>query len=101
VDVYPAGPRKTVIVEASHIGRCGHAVPTEDVRRILTDFACLPFVPPASTAPPDWRPASDSDDVIGDIGRIYGTTSSDDDAARRLPAPEVVPCELRERIATS
>ncbi|MBK9344017.1 MAG: phenylalanine--tRNA ligase subunit beta [Dehalococcoidia bacterium] len=106
VDMYPGRePRKTVVVEAARIEQVlGIAVPTEDVRRILTDlgFVCH-FVPPGkySVQPPDWRPDIEiADDVIEDIGRIYGYDKLPTTMLRGvLPAPEVAPVrELRERV---
>ncbi len=106
VDAYPGkeAPR-TIVVEAARIEQVlGIAVPTEDVRRILTDlgFVCH-FVPPGkySVQPPDWRPDVEiADDVIEDIGRIHGYDKLPTTMLRgRLPAPEVDPLrDLRERV---
>lgn len=106
VDVYPGKqPRPTIVVEASRIEQVlGIGVPVEDVRRILTDlgFVCH-FVPPGkySVQPPDWRPdVVIADDVIEDIGRIYGYDKLPATMLRgTLPDPEPNPLmDLRERV---
>jgi phenylalanyl-tRNA synthetase beta chain len=106
VDVYPGKePARTIVVEAARIEQVlGIAIPTDDVRRILTDlgFVCH-FVPPGkySVQPPDWRPDVEiADDVIEDIGRIYGYDKLPTTMLRgRLPAPEFDPVrDLRERV---
>ncbi|MEO8538902.1 MAG: phenylalanine--tRNA ligase subunit beta [bacterium] len=106
VDVYPGKqPPRTIVVESARIEQVlGIAIPTDDVRRILTDlgFTCH-FVPPGkySVQPPDWRPDVEiADDVIEDIGRIYGYDKLPTTMLRgRLPAPEVDPLrDLRERV---
>ena len=106
VDVYPGKqPRPSIIVEASRIEQVlGIEVPVEDVRRILTDlgFVCH-FVPPGkySVQPPDWRPdVVIADDVIEDIGRIYGYDKLPATMLRgTLPDPEPSPLmDLRERV---
>lgn len=106
VDVYPGKqPRPSIIVEASRIEQVlGIEVPVEDVRRILTDlgFVCH-FVPPGkySVQPPDWRPdVVIADDVIEDIGRIYGYDKLPATMLRgTLPDPEPNPLmDLRERV---
>lgn len=106
VDVYPGKqPRPTIVVEAARIEQVlGIVIPTEDVRRILTDlgFVCH-FVPPGkySVQPPDWRPDVElADDVIEDIGRIYGYDKLPTTMLRgRLPSPEFDPLrDLRERV---
>lgn len=106
VDVYPGRePARTIIVEAARIEQVlGIPIPTEDVRRILTDlgFVCH-FVPPGkySVQPPDWRPDVEiADDVIEDIGRIYGYDKLPTTMLRgRLPEPEPDPVrDLRERV---
>jgi len=105
VDVYPGKqPRPAIIVEDERIARVlGIQVPVEDVRRILTDlgFVCH-FVPPGrySVQPPDWRPDVEiADDVIEDIGRIYGYDKLPATMLRgKLPEPEPTPLmDLRER----
>jgi phenylalanyl-tRNA synthetase beta chain len=106
VDVYPGKqPVRTIVVEAARIEQVlGISIPTEDVRRILTDlgFVCH-FVPPGkySVQPPDWRPDVEiADDVIEDVGRIYGYDKLPTTMLRgRLPAPEFDPVrDLRERV---
>lgn len=106
VDVYPGRqPRPTIVVESERIARVlGIEVPVEDVRRILTDlgFVCH-FVPPGkySVQPPDWRPDVEiPDDVIEDIGRIYGYDKLPATTLRgTLPEPEPNPLmDLRERL---
>ncbi len=106
VDVYPGKqPRPTIVVESERIARVlGIEVPVEDVRRILTDlgFVCH-FVPPGkySVQPPDWRPDVEiPDDVIEDIGRIYGYDKLPATTLRgTLPEPEPNPLmDLRERL---
>lgn len=106
VDVYPGKePRRTIVVENSRIEQVlGISVPTEDVRRILTDlgFVCH-FVPPGkySVQPPDWRPDVEiADDVIEDIGRIHGYDKLPTTMLRgKLPEPEFNPLrDLRERV---
>jgi phenylalanyl-tRNA synthetase beta chain len=105
VDRYPGKrPRPTIVVEAERIARVlGIDVPVDDVRRILTDlgFVCH-FVPPGrySVQPPDWRPDVEiADDVIEDIGRIYGYDKLPATMLRgMLPEPEPTPLmDLRER----
>ncbi|OAI40287.1 hypothetical protein AYO38_06120 [bacterium SCGC AG-212-C10] len=106
VDVFPGKePPRTIVLPAERIEQVlGIAIPTEDVRRILTDlgFVCH-FVPPAkySVQPPYWRPdVLIPDDVIEDIGRIYGYENLPATMLRgSLPAPEPRPLEeLRERV---
>ncbi len=106
VDVYPGKePVRTIVVEASRIEQVlGIPIPTDEVRRILTDlgFVCH-FVPPGkySVQPPDWRPDVEiADDVIEDVGRIYGYDKLPTTMLRgRLPAPELDPVrDLRERV---
>ncbi|HMO97102.1 MAG TPA: phenylalanine--tRNA ligase subunit beta, partial [Tepidiformaceae bacterium] len=106
IDVYPGKkPRPTIIVESARVERVlGIEVPVEDVRRILTDlgFVCH-FVPPGkySVQPPDWRPDVEiADDVIEDIGRIYGYDKLPATMLRgTLPDPEPNPLmDLRERV---
>ncbi len=105
VDAYPGKqPPRTIVVEASRIEQVlGIPVPTDEVRRILTDlgFVCH-FIPPGkySVQPPDWRPdVAIPDDVIEDIGRIYGYDKLPATMLRgRLPAIEPRPLvDLRER----
>jgi phenylalanyl-tRNA synthetase beta chain len=106
VDVYPGKqPRPTIVVESDRIRRVlGIDVPVEEVRRILTGlgFVCH-FVPPGkySVQPPDWRPDVEiPDDVIEDIGRIYGYDKLPATMLRgSLPEPEENPLmDLRERV---
>ena len=106
VDVYPGQtPQRTVVVTAARIEQVlGIPVPVEEVRRILTDlgFVCH-FVPPGkfSVQPPYWRPDIEiPDDVIEDIGRIYGYDKLPATMLRgQLPAIEPNPViDLRERL---
>lgn len=106
VDIYPGKePRPTIVVEAARIEQVlGIEVPVEDVRRILTDlgFVCH-FVPPGkySVQPPDWRPdVVIADDVIEDIGRIFGYDKLPATMLRgTLPDAEPNPLmDLRERV---
>lgn len=106
VDVYPGEQlRRTILVEADRISRVlGIEVPVDDVRRILTDlgFVCH-FTPPGrySVQPPDWRPDVEiADDVIEDIGRIYGYDKLPATKLRgMLPEPEPNPLmDLREDV---
>ncbi len=106
VDVYPGEQlRRTILVEADRISRVlGIEVPVDDVRRILTDlgFVCH-FTPPGrySVQPPDWRPDVEiADDVIEDIGRIYGYDKLPATMLRgMLPEPEPNPLmDLREDV---
>ncbi|MBA4180688.1 MAG: phenylalanine--tRNA ligase subunit beta [Anaerolinea sp.] len=106
VDIYPGEtPRGTILVTAARIEQVlGIAIPANDVRRILTGLGYgVQDVPPAtfSVQPPGWRPDLEiPDDVIEDLGRIYGydklpTTMLEG----RLPDPEPNPLrDLRERV---
>lgn len=106
VDVYPGQtPQRTVVVTADRIEQVlGIPVPVEEVRRILTDlgYVCH-FVPPGkfSVQPPYWRPDIEiPDDVVEDIGRIYGYDKLPATMLRgQLPAIEPNPViDLRERL---
>jgi phenylalanyl-tRNA synthetase beta chain len=106
VDVYPGKePPRTIVLEAGRIEQVlGIEVPVEDVRRILGDLGFLVHhVPPAkySIQVPFWRPDVEiPDDVIEEIGRIYGYDRLPTTMLRgMLPAPEVNPVMvLRERL---
>ncbi len=78
VDVFPGKqPQRTIILEAARIEQVlGIAIPVDDVRRILggLGFGCHHLPPNRySVQPPYWRPDVEiPDDVIEDLGRIYG-----------------------------
>ena len=106
VDVYPGKqPAKTVVLAAARIEQVlGIAIPEAEVRRIL---AGLGFAVEMGSSgeyrvqPPDWRPDVEiPDDVVEDIGRIYGydklpTTTLEG----KLPdAPPNALRDLRERV---
>ncbi len=106
IDVYPGKqPPKTVIVTADRIAQVlGIDIPVDEVRRILTGLGCLVHhLPPNrySVQPPYWRPDINiPDDVIEDIGRIYGYDKLPATMLRgTLPDPEPQPVQdLRERV---
>jgi phenylalanyl-tRNA synthetase beta chain len=105
VDVYPGRqPDRTITLAASRIEQVlGISVPPADVVRILTalGFACQAANGSFEVQPPDWRPDVEiPDDVIEDIGRIYGYDSLPATMLRgSLPPPEPRPLEdLRERM---
>jgi phenylalanyl-tRNA synthetase beta chain len=106
VDVFPGKqPPRTIVLDGARIEQVlGISVPVEDVRRILTalGFVCH-HLPPGrySVQPPFWRPDVEiPDDVIEDIGRIYGYDKLPATMLRgSLPEPEDRPVEdLRERV---
>jgi phenylalanyl-tRNA synthetase beta chain len=83
----------------------GIEVPRDDIERILRDlgFECAfdDSDGSYSVEPPDWRPDVEiADDVIEDIGRIYGYDKLPMTMLRgKLPEPEANPLrELRERL---
>lgn len=106
VDVYPGkAERRTVVVTASRIEQVlGISVPRAEVERILGDlgFECEFLEPETySVRPPDWRPdVQIADDVVEDIGRIYGYDKLPTTKLRGvLPEPEAAPTrDLRERL---
>ena len=106
IDVYPGEqPPKTIIVPAERIERVlGIEIPVDDVRNILTSLGfVVHHLPPNrySVQPPYWRPdISIPDDVIEDIGRIYGYDKLPATMLRgSLPDPEPQPvADLRERV---
>ncbi len=106
IDVFPGkeAPR-TIIVTADKIARdLGLAISPDEVRRILTDlgFVCHHLPPDRySVQPPYWRPdVAIPEDVIEDIGRIYGYDKLPATMLRgALPEAEARPVEdLRERV---
>ncbi|MGE0602066.1 MAG: phenylalanine--tRNA ligase subunit beta [Dehalococcoidia bacterium] len=106
VDVYPGKTeRRTVMVTASRIEQVlGIPVPPGDVERILGDLGFeVSYAEPETFAvkPPDWRPDVEiADDVVEDIGRIYGYDKLPTTMLRGvLPEPEFNPTrDLRERL---
>ncbi len=106
VDVYPGREEpRNIAVTAGRIEQVlGIAVPEDEVLRILRDLGFEVETPaPRSfeVRPPDWRPDVEiADDVIEDIGRIYGYDKLPMTMLRgMLPAPEVQPIrDLRERV---
>ena len=105
VDQYPGRqPRRAIVVESVRIEQVlGISVPSEDVTRILgaLGFECESSPVGYIVWPPDWRPDVEiADDVIEDIGRIYGYDKLPTTMLRgMLPAPEVDPLrDLRERL---
>jgi len=105
VDVYP-GKQPAPIIELSSARIeqvLGIAVPSEEVQRILEalGFVCEQVAEGYRVTPPDWRPDVErADDVVEDIGRIYGYDKLPTTMLRgRLPAPEFNPLrDLRERV---
>lgn len=105
VDVYPGKQaRPAIAVTDTRIEQVlGIAIPPVEVERILTGlgFACVRGESLYSVKPPDWRPdVSIADDVIEDIGRIYGYENLPATMLRgTLPAvePAALP-DLRERV---
>ncbi len=106
VDEFPGRePRRTIALAASRIEQVlGIAVPADDVRRILEDLGYAidgGSDDSRSVQPPDWRPDIQiADDVIEDIGRIYGYDKLPTTKLRGvLPEPEAQPVrDLRERL---
>jgi len=105
VDVFP-GRRAAppILLESERIARVlGIDVPDAEVRRILAGlgFVCEVESPGRyRVQPPDWRPDVEiPDDVIEDIGRIYGYDKLPVTTLRgTLPEPEPNPLlDLRER----
>lgn len=106
VDVFPGKEtRSPIILTAARIEQVlGIAIPTEDVRRILTGlgFVCDHLPPDRfSVLPPYWRPDAEiADDLVEDLARIYGYDRLPATRLRgSLPEPEPRPVEdLRERM---
>ncbi len=78
VDIYPGEqPPRTIVLAAARIEQVlGIVIPAAEVTRILTGLGFLvetPSVGEFRVQPPDWRPDVEiPDDVVEDIGRIYG-----------------------------
>ncbi|MFN0146218.1 MAG: phenylalanine--tRNA ligase subunit beta [Dehalococcoidia bacterium] len=106
LDIYPGKqPPGTILLDDARIRRVlGITIPVAEVRRILTDLGfTVHHLPPDrySVQPPWWRPdVSIPEDVIEDIGRIFGYDRLPATMLRGgLPAPEPRPVEdLRERL---
>ena len=105
VDVYPGREERPAIVvtEARIEQVLGIPIPAADVTRILAalGFGCVPGAGEFRVTPPDWRPDVEiADDVVEDIGRIYGYDKLPATQLRgRLPEPEFNPLrDLRERL---
>ena len=105
IDVYPGRqPRPKIVLPAARVEQVlGIAIPATDVSRILTSlgFTCQVRGDAYDVEPPDWRPdVVIPDDVIEDIGRIYGYDALPATMLRgSLPEPEPRPLEdLRERV---
>ena len=106
IDVYPGkAPRPVIAVAPARIEQVlGVPVPGGEVERILgaLGFACRVGADGGyEVEPPDWRPdVVIADDVIEDIGRIYGYDKLPTTMLRgRLPAPEFNPLrDLREEL---
>ncbi len=106
VDIYPGKETpRTIVLEAGRIAQVlGIEVPVDEVRRILGDLGfTVHHVPPAkfSLQVPPWRPDVEiPDDVVEEIGRIYGYDRLPTTMLRgELPPPEVNPVmALRERL---
>ncbi len=106
IDVFPGKqPPPTIIVTADKIARVlGLTISPAEVRRILTDlgFVCHHLPPDRySVQPPYWRPdVVIPEDVIEDIGRIYGYDKLPATMLQgSLPEAEPRPVEdLRERV---
>lgn len=105
IDVYPSPlPLPSVGVSNARVEKVlGITVPEAEVRRILEALGFTVAVQPEgyTVTPPYWRPdVLIHDDVIEEIGRIYGYDRIPPTMLRgTLPAPEPRPVEdLRERI---
>lgn len=105
VDVYPGKEeRPSIELSKERIERVlGIEVPDNEVTRILKSlgFDCRPTAAGYVVQPPDWRPDVEiADDVIEDIGRIYGYDKLPATMLRgELPAPERDSGrEVRERL---
>ncbi len=105
VDVYPdPRPLAAVEVTAARMEQVlGIAVPETEVRRILEALGfAVTFAAGAYTVtPPYWRPdILVHDDVVEEVGRIYGYNRIPPTMLRgTLPPPEIRPVEdLRERL---
>ncbi len=106
VDVFPGKePPRRIGLDAARIERVlGIAVPDAEVQRILTGlgFDCeRPAAGAFTVTPPDWRPDVElADDLIEEVGRIYGYDRLPATMLRgSLPPSERRPVEdLRERV---
>ncbi len=105
VDVYPGKqPRPTIRVSDARVEQVlGISIPASEAERILTGlgFDCERTGTSFSVRPPDWRPdVTIPDDVIEDIGRIYGYDKLPATMLRGvLPPVEPTPLpDLRERV---
>lgn len=106
IDIYPGKqPPRTIVVSGDRIAQVlGIEIPADEVRRILTDLGfVVHHLPPNrySVQPPYWRPdVNIPDDVIEDLGRIYGYENLPATMLRgSLPDPEPQPVQdLRERV---
>ncbi|MGH2633299.1 MAG: phenylalanine--tRNA ligase subunit beta, partial [Tepidiformaceae bacterium] len=105
VDVYPgAKPQRTINLPDARIEQVlGIAIPVDDAVRILTGlgFGCDVASGSYNVQPPAWRPDVElADDVIEELGRIYGYENLPATMLRgSLPPVEPQPLEeLRERV---
>jgi len=106
VDVYPGKQEpRTIAVTANRIEQVlGIPVPEQEVVRILRDLGFEVETPSPrafEVRPPDWRPDVEiADDVIEDVGRIYGYDKLPTTMLRgMLPEAEAQPLlDLRERV---
>ncbi|HXU23579.1 MAG TPA: phenylalanine--tRNA ligase subunit beta, partial [Tepidiformaceae bacterium] len=105
VDAYPgAQPQRTINLSEARIEQVlGIPVPKDEALRILTGlgFGCAFNAGSYAVQPPDWRPDVDlPDDVIEELGRIYGYENLPATMLRgSLPPIEPRPVEdLRERV---
>ena len=105
VDVYPGkGAAPRIEVASARIEQVlGIDIPGDDALRILgaLGFDASATAGGYSVVPPDWRPDCEiADDVIEDIGRIYGYDKLPTTMLRGvLPTPEPDPLrDLRERV---
>ena len=106
VDIYPGKqPPRTIVLTAARLEQVlGIAIPAHEVRRILSGLGFA--VETAATGeyrvqPPDWRPDVEiPDDVVEDIGRIYGYDKLPITLLEgKLPEAEPNPLrDLRERV---
>ena len=100
MDVYPGKqPPRTIVLTAARLEQVlGIAIPAQEVQRILSGLGFA--VETAATGeyrvqPPDWRPDVEiPDDVVEDIGRIYGYDKLPITLLEgKLPEAEPNPCE--------
>ncbi len=106
VDVFPGKePPRRITLDGARIERVlGISVPDAEVQRILTGlgFGCEhPSAGAFTVTPPDWRPDVElADDLIEEVGRIYGYDRLPATMLRgSLPPTERRPVEaLRERV---